>query len=702
MPLSWQTRRRLSLAGVYVLCAVTAVTASLATGGIHQIDGPLMDVVLWGRAELFPTAIPFERPVAVVTLDQKSLDDADLAHYPRAMFGPVWGSLIDGLMNADAQVVGFDLLLAYSGNQLKADFDAEFLTALARYHDKLVLARSATTLPAPVYQAALGSAESPLGLVELQADADGAYRRVPATLALEEGDALPSLANAVLHRAGVTTMPREVLLAPRWHLETIPTYSLVDVLRCAKADPGTLRSIFRGKLVFVGTTLAEEDRKRSPALYLDPPVTSPGRGACGLPQLGISVPRARTVPGVYLHAAAVEAVLTREDVRTAPVAVTALLAAAAALIGVSLAMILLPWQAALGLVTTVLLLFLGTIGALNHQLWIPTGLPLLALPGSASVAYLARYLFEDRRRRDIQKAFSHYLSPAVVEGLAADPSALKLGGERREVTVMFADLSGFTAYSTTVQPEQLTAVLNRQLGYIVDEVEATGGYVDKFLGDAVLAIWGAPVADPQHGIHAVQAARRVVARFTEEQGKAGRAGLPQFGIKIGMNAGPAIVGNVGTNKRYNYTAIGETVNLASRLEGVPGLYACRIVIGAALASLVADAFLLRELDRIQVKGKDAPVVIYEPLAWKDFATELHKQIAREYGEALALYRSRRFLEAAERWDATSILEARAADEEARQAERLKNPSSVMAMRTRQLAVTPPAESWNGVWVLSSK
>lgn len=702
MPLSWQTRQHLSTAGVYLLCALAALTASLASGGVPQIDGPLLDIVLWGRAELFRTAVPADRPVAVVALDQKSLDDPHLSVYPRAMFGPIWADLLNEVMTGGAKAIGFDLLLAYSGNQLVDDFDSEFLAALAHHGDKLVLARSATTVPAPAYQAALGSDEHSLGLVEILADSDGTYRRVSAALGLEDGGTLPSLANAVLHRAGVTSMPREVFLAPRWHLETIPTYSLVDVLHCAKTDPATITAVFRDKIVFIGTTLAEEDRKRSPTPYLRPPAAGPGRGACGLRQLGISVPRARTVPGVYLHAAAVEAVLTGAETRTAPVALSATLSALTALIGVLLALQLVPWKAVLGLVTTALMTLLGTIGVLEYALWIPAGLPLLALIGSASAAYLARYLFEDRRRREIQSAFSHYLSPAIVDRLAQDPSALKLGGERREITVMFADLSGFTQLSTRVPPEVLTRITNRYLGYMVQEVEATGGYVNQFLGDAVMAIWGAPVPDPQHAAHAVQAAQGIAARVMEAKAVADAKGEPGYTVKVGLNSGSAIVGNIGTDHRYNYTAVGETVNVAARLESVPTLYACRIVIGPEVAKLVKDEFLLRELDQIVVKGKNDPIAVYEPIVLLAKAIPAQREVVERYAEALNLYRAKRFAAAAEIWEQVAGLEADLMSTWPCRLAHASNPSARMAERARQFAADPPAGPWTGVWVLSGK
>ena len=154
---------------------------------------------------------------------------------------------------------------------------------------------------------------------------------------------------------------------------------------------------------------------------------------------------------------------------------------------------------------------------LATDIWIPLALPFFALAAAPVIAHVVRYLIEERTRQRIQHAFSHYLSPAIVDRLASDTSALKLGGELREVTVMFADLSGFTALSGKVEPEVLTQMTNQYLGYIVESVEATVGYVDKFIGDAVMAIWGAPVADRKHAVNGIRAAMAAAARILKEK-----------------------------------------------------------------------------------------------------------------------------------------------------------------------------------------
>jgi class 3 adenylate cyclase len=370
------------------------------------------------------------------------------------------------------------------------------------------------------------------------------------------------------------------------------------------------------------------------------------------------------------------------------------LAAVSAGAGAVLGFALTPWLTVLSVVAIAVLLFAIATGALTSSVWVPLALPLGALVVAPVIAYVVRYVVEDRVRRRIQNAFSHYLAPTVVERLSHDAAALRLGGELREVTLMFADLSGFTALSGRVSADVLTRVTNEYLAYIVEAVEATGGYVDKFIGDAVMGMWGAPVSDPQHASNAVRAALAAVARIHAEHTRAQARGEHGYGVKIGLNSGPAVVGNVGTERRYNYTAIGETVNVAARLESVPGLYSCDIVVGPRTAELAAADFLWLELDTIRVKGREAPLALFAPLGPIDAATPAQCEHARQFAEALADYRAMRFAEAAAAWDALAT--------DARESRAAANPATVMAARARAFALKPPPEPWDSVWVLTSK
>jgi class 3 adenylate cyclase/CHASE2 domain-containing sensor protein len=691
------------------------VAAASLGGTVPTLDGELYDRFLAIRAALFAPAADAEPPaqVAVLAVDARTLDAPDLRRLPRTFFGPVWAQALDLVIGtAGARVVGFDFLFDYNPADLLTDlfadrpgtdaaeavrrFDRPMLTALSRYRDRVVLGRSASTLPIQGYQAALRYDRGSFGALEYQADRDGVFRRVEAVVAGDE-EKLDTLAAAVLRRAGFQ-MPPDVLLAPRRKLESLPTYSLRDVLECGRSPDGAgrdaLRAAFAGRVVLIGSTQPDEDRKLAPDRYM---AAAAPRGdqatPCALPHRGASLAVSASVPGVYLHAAAVDAVLGGAVPRVAPLpavaAASGLAGAGGALAGMTLA----PWAAAVAIAVGGAGLAALAIALLGGGIYLPVGSGLLAAVGGLLVAYAVRYLVEERRRRRVQHAFSHYLSPSIVNRLADEASALRLGGERRDVTVMFADLSGFTALSERVSPETLVSETNRYLRLIVEAVEATGGYIDKFIGDAVMAIWGAPVDDPDHARHAVLAAVDAAARVAAAAAEARAAGGPAFAVKIGLNSGPAIVGNVGTERRFNYTAVGETVNIASRLEGVVGLYKSGILIGEDTQRRLGtgeDGGMppLCELDRIVVKGKTTPLAVFAPLLSAPEAAPAAAAADRDaYAAALQLYRQRRFGEAAALWR--------------EKADRFA-PAAVMADRAALLESSPPPADWNGAWVLTSK
>jgi adenylate cyclase len=655
-----------------------------------SFDGASLDLVVKARSIVFPTHERVQSPVAIVALDARSLDSPELDPYPRMLLSPVWAKLLPAILKAGARVVGFDLIFAYDANRfpgLDPDFNRTFLTALAANPARVVLVRSARSAPAPAFSVIMGS--EGIGFSEIPPDPDGRIRHVPAVMGHSAG---PSFAAAVLKRADQLRMPSEVLLAPRRSLEEIPTYSVIDVLRCAEADPRALANAFGGKIVLIGGNLPEEDRKVSSDRFLTRQIRDGAPFApCGLRYLGASNPASETVPGVFVHAGAIEAVASGHlAVSASPTVVaiiSALAAGASALAGIYLA----PWTTVAAVTGLACLLFSFAVLALQFSYWIPLSLPLLAAVGSPVVAYVARYLAEVRLFNQIQDAFGHYLSPVIVERLANDSKALKLGGEVREVTVMFADLSGFTKASTRMTPEDLTSKVNRYFRYIVQPVDATGGYVERFVGDAVMGIWGAPLSSSDHATSAVRAAMEIVdgvRRVREEDELRGEDG---FTIKVGINSGAAVVGNIGSENRMSYTAMGEDVNLAARLESVPPLYGCLIVVGEHTARLVEKIFLMRELDRLLVKGAHKPMSVYEPIAELNSATDAQKELVGRFARALELYRARRFGEACSQWDHLTA-----------EFEPAPSPSSVMADRSRELISNAPDKSWNAVNVLVNK
>lgn len=257
------------------------------------------------------------------------------------------------------------------------------------------------------------------------------------------------------------------------------------------------------------------------------------------------------------------------------------------------------------------------------------------------------YLDKKRRREQqekmkIKQAFSQYVMPALIEEILKDPSKLKLGGDKRYITIMFSDIRGFTTLSEKLSPEQLVEVMNMYLTRMTDIILENRGTVDKYIGDAIMAFWGAPIPEPEQKRLAVRTAIEMKHALVEVNKDLKDRGLPAIDIGVGINSGDVIVGNMGSDKRFNYTALGDHVNLASRLEGLNKFYHSNIIISEFVYDDVADMFVCRDLDLVKVKGKTQPVKIFEVLLKKDKVVDKKLQF---YNKGLDLYRKGKFEEA---------------------------------------------------------
>ncbi|MCX8500504.1 MAG: adenylate/guanylate cyclase domain-containing protein, partial [Alphaproteobacteria bacterium] len=642
-----------------------------------------------------------DRPVVVVAMDLPSLTSEELAPYPRVYFLAVWGKLLDGVFEAGAKQASFDYIFAWSAAQLYPGLETPFLTALGKYHDRVGIGRTGVVPPLlPFFYSARGG-EDPRSIpnLELEPDSDGVQRRVPLSLKTDKG-LQPSMVGAIASRLQIPAETNEILLAPRAAIEEqIPTYSMVDVLRCIQLDPEAMKRVFADKIVLFGTTAPDEDRKYASdhrITRLDPQanaaVTTPYSGGCTLTPSPRSDPSSRTIPGVHVHALALEQLITGDMIRIVPPWV--LIVIGGVLVGLVTAMGLFVslLRAVLVTIAAEIALFATATALILYRYYLPLSLLLISVAVAMLLSYVARYVFEERKRVRLMKAFGTYLAPEIVNQLAEDESHLKLGGENRELTVFFADLSGFTILSTKVGAEELTNTVNRYLTQLVEAVDATGGYVDKFIGDAVMAYWGAPVEVKDHATRAVLAAMDAYDRVVRQKQIDDAEGRPGFKVKIGLNTGFAVVGNVGTEGRRNYTAIGEAVNVAARLESVPSDYGCNIVVGPITAQQIRGEIFSHELDAIQVKGRALPVAVFRPLGKLEDMTSVEQEFARDYGAALALYRSQKFSEAQKLW-------RELAD---RSSDFLKGPALAMVERAEGYIHHPPPEDWDGVWVKPTK
>jgi adenylate cyclase len=267
----------------------------------------------------------------------------------------------------------------------------------------------------------------------------------------------------------------------------------------------------------------------------------------------------------------------------------------------------------------------------NEGLWLNLVYPSLLIVLLFAVATLVSYFFTFSEKRYLKLAFQHYVPPAVVEDLVSDAGALRLGGEKRELTVLFSDIRGFTTLSEGLQPEELVKLMNEYFTVMTDLVFAHRGSLDKYIGDAIMAVYGAPVVESDHPALACRSALDMMRALEELQQKWQAAGLPKIGIGVGINTGQVVVGNMGSKTRFNYTVVGDHVNLSSRIEGLNKTYGTSILISEYTYERVKDEFRnVREVDSVKVRGREQPVRLYELFLEGKFTAEFLEEYRAAY------------------------------------------------------------------------
>jgi adenylate cyclase len=325
-----------------------------------------------------------------------------------------------------------------------------------------------------------------------------------------------------------------------------------------------------------------------------------------------------------------------------------------------------------------------SLASYNYGYWLPLVVQETAAAFSILIVLVVNYATEGRQKRYINNAFKHYLSPVVIDQLLQHPERLKLGGERKTLSIFFSDLQGFTTISEGLSPEDLTALLNEYLSAMTDIILEEGGTVDKYEGDAIIAFWNAPLDVPDHAVRVVKAALRCQAKLGELRPVfRDRIGKDLF-MRIGINTGPAVVGNMGSRARFDYTMLGDAVNLAARLEGINKEFGTYSMISRSTKEHLSQEFITREVARVTVVGRKEPVTVYEPMHLEEFETK--KDVLAIFAGGLDLFYRGKFSEALDTFE--SIQDR---DEAA----------SSYAEKCRTLIGSPP-DDWQGVWVMTSK
>jgi len=681
------------------------------------------------------------RPVTIVDIDEASLAKLGQFPWPRTRIA----DLITGLTRLGAVVIAFDIVfsepdrlnpdvaadtfrdldeetrsrlralpsndqiladamrrsrvvLGESGlPQVQSEFDKSLpLTGLAMLGEEpqpFMLEWPGLLRNVPLLEAAAAGR----GLFTIWPERDGIVRRVPVMM-LAQGATMPSLSFEMLRvatgtdtifiksdQAGIKSIGVKGFQIPTdrngqlWvhfaHHDPKILVSALDVIE-GKVAPEKIK----GQLVLIGTSaVGLNDNKTTP---VDP-----------------------SMPGVEIHAQVIESALTRA-VLTQPNYGIAVELCAAILFGV----LVIAFAPLFGPITLVAVgalfatLLIGTSWYFytQHRLLIDFTYPLLSTTSIYLTLIFTSFVREQRQRKQIRTAFAQYMSPALVEQLAQSPEKLVLGGEEREMTIMFSDVRGFTSISESYKndPQGLTALMNRFLTPLTNAILERKGYIDKYMGDAIMAFWNAPLDDREHQLNACEAAVDMLERIDvlnkqrEFEAKEGGHVYIPLNVGVGLNTGTCVVGNMGSDLRFDYSVLGDSVNLASRLEGQSKEYGFPIIVGSRTALAARDKFAILELDFIMVKGKKEPEVIYAIAGRADTAHSARFQRLRNLTiEMLACYRNRD-------WEgALAAIERGRRTDEARSLELLYNLYEARILGYQE---NPPPQHWNSAFALLTK
>lgn len=346
-----------------------------------------------------------------------------------------------------------------------------------------------------------------------------------------------------------------------------------------------------------------------------------------------------------------------------------------------------------GIIALIAFVFVITITSflfIYYNLWVNMVFPLLTVASLYVSVTSYRFLTEEREKRKIRGAFQQYLSPSVVNAVTKDPSKLKLGGEEKSLSILFSDIRGFTSISEALTPVELVHLLNEYFNEMTEIItETNGGTLDKFIGDAIMAFWGAPVEIDNHAEKSCLSALGMMEGLKKLRVKWDVEGKPPVDIGIGINTANVVVGNMGSDRRFDYTVMGDGVNLASRLEGINKTYGTNIIISEFTEQELSDNFIRREVDLVRVKGKLKPVKIYELMGLRGTGDGMMEK-ASMFLKGIELYEERKWKEAEELLK--KLLDTYPDD----------GPSKVYIERCRTYKSSPPPDDWDGVFIMKTK
>ena len=617
--------------GIYI-ALIVAGTLSL----LHAMDVKIFEIL---EAKTLDLQFTLRGPVmpgpetVIATIDEKSINRLGRFPWPRS----TWGRVVDRLTEEGAKVIVFDVFFTEPETVASDDLFQRAVMRSGRvvlpvvfdfteggykesgFTDQKIdflipsafMAMKNTDVPFGIPKAKMAlptllrfsTYAKSMAHINMNPDIDGTLRWEMLAVEYQDDYYAPIGLQAVrLYRdvpmekmaldfagsvqMGDTTIPTDaygrMLINYRGPNKTFPMYSISDLL-----DQSLPAGTFKDKIVLIGAT------------------------AIGIYDLRVT-PYSTNMAGIEKHASVVDNILQGDFLRRAPDIDIPLILVFTLLLG-----IFIPRLGARSGAAVFIALFAGYSGFVYYLfiakgVWFSWVYPASALFFGYTSQTAYRFFTEERRARDIRKMFSSYVSKRIVDELIRDPSKAKLGGDRKEITVLFSDIRGFTSFSEKLQPEEVVSLLNEYLGAMTNIVFEHDGTLDKFVGDAIVALWGAPVGQPDHAERACKCSLAMITKLQELQSKWAAEGKHVIDIGIGINTGDMVVGNIGApGKKMDYTVIGDNVNLGARLEGLTRKYNNHIIISEFTYAKVKDLVKVNELGSVTVKGKETPVVIYD-------------------------------------------------------------------------------------------
>ncbi len=703
--------------GLLIGATAALITLLLHVGGtLDWLEAKTWD---WRVRWLASPALATDR-VCTIIIDQNSLDDAeDLLGLTWKWPREIYGAILSFCKRGGARAVAFDMIYT-ERSDIDIGDDIRFGEAIADGPPCVAALPLSTTLadgkrkvtwpqnakqrfvdadrmlaplPALMPQLTMQDASFPvpqvttnvalLGSVHAVPDTDALFRRAPIGHVFD-GRFVPTLGLA----AYLAAEPEAALGTTRSGLR-------VNAMRIPLDKKGLAILRFRGPtqthLALNATAVLQSELRlrEGGSPTVDPQILKDRYVFFGVTAPGLMdlkpTPLGRTYPGVEVHATFLDNLLSGDFARELPSAgVLALMIAFGLGAGIAGRCCRNGRQTVLAFVAFLAIPPVAGLAAYPARLWLPVA-PLEVVAGLALLcAVIVNYALEGRQKRFIKGAFKQYLSPVVIDKLVQNPDRLQLGGEEKTLTLLFSDIQGFTSISEGLNPTALTTLLNTYLTAMTDVIHEEGGTIDKYEGDAIIAFWNAPLEQPDHAARAVRAALRCQSVLAEMRPTLREQCGKDIYVRIGINTGPVVVGNMGSNQRFDYTFLGDAGNLAARLEGINKQFDTYLMISEFTREAMGDAFPTRELSRVQVVGRSQPVTVHEPFLPEIFAareTEL-----KAFAAALQLYYAGDFGKACDAFGALAE----------------RDPTAgIYANRCRVLTATPMDE-WQGIWTMTEK